>query len=205
MANAIRLAEQVTIQTDQLLKKPHQLKVVGKGRSAFVFKIESEDKVIKVFFPEFIHLAVQEAEIYRRLGNSPYFPTIFETGQNFIVMEYIEGYTFYDCLTKGIAITNEMIQKVDDALDHARSKGLNPSDIHLRNLILTVSGDVKVIDVVRFTQRKKCYQWDDLKEAHNRFYKNGLAKRKIPKYIIELVALFYKKVYAPIRLKNGGI
>ncbi|WLD92784.1 protein kinase family protein [Alkalihalobacillus sp. AL-G] len=204
MANAIQLAKEVTIQSNHLLNKPHQLKLVGKGRSAFVFKIESEDKVIKVFFPEFHHLAKQEAKIYRQLDDSVYFPKIYETGPNFIIMEYIEGHTFYECLNNGIPITTSMIKKVDKALNHARSKGLNPSDIHLRNLILTISGEVKVIDVVRFSQQKKCYQWDDLKEAHNRFYGRRLSKQKIPKYVIELVALFYKKVYAPFRVKRGG-
>ncbi|WP_257348874.1 protein kinase family protein [Pseudalkalibacillus decolorationis] len=206
MANAIQLAEQVTLQSNHLLKKPHQLKLIGKGRSAFVFKIESEAKVIKVFFPEFEHLADQEAKIYKQLGNSTYFPTIYETGPNFIIMDYIEGHTFYECLINGIPITKDMIERVDEALDHARSRGLNPSDIHLQNLILTTDGEVKVIDVVRFTQQKQCFQWDDLKDAHQKFYYGKrLSNRKIPKYVIQLVALFYKKLYAPFRVKRGSL
>ncbi|MDI5789968.1 hypothetical protein PO124_21010 [Bacillus licheniformis] len=47
-----------------------------------------------------------------------------------------------------------MICEVDRALNDARRKGLNPSDIHLRNLILTPSGTIKVIDVARFCRRK---------------------------------------------------
>ena len=36
----------------------------------------------------------------------------------------------------------------------ARQRGLNPSDIHLRNIFLTDRGEIKVIDVARFGQKK---------------------------------------------------
>ena len=87
-------------------------------------------------------------------------------------MEYIKGYTFYECLNKGIRIDDDMICEVDRALNDARRKGLNPSDIHLRNLILTPSGTIKVIDVARFLQTKECRQWDDLKQPIKPFTKS---------------------------------
>ncbi|MGP4078709.1 hypothetical protein ACTWQL_02260 [Pseudalkalibacillus sp. R45] len=194
-------AGQIIIQSDQVVQKPSEYTLVGKGRSAFVFKDERYNTAVKVFFTQFADLAKQEGEIYKRLSGSPFFPEIYDVGPDFIVMEYIEGHTFYECLQKGIPITDDMIDKVDEALDFARSKGLNPSDIHLRNLIFTTDGAVKVIDVVRFTQDKKCRQWDDLKRGYHRFYKR-LSLKKIPRGLIELIALYYKKVIVPLRSKE---
>jgi predicted Ser/Thr protein kinase len=194
------LTDQVFIQSNRLIQKPEEYTLIGKGRSAFVFKDERTNHAIKIFFTEFEHLAKQEADIYAKLSGSPYYPKVFEVGHNYIVMDFIQGYTFYECLQKGILITDDMVRKVDEALSSARSKGLNPSDIHLQNLILTSEGDVKVIDVVRFTQDKVCRQWDDLKEAHQHVYQKKYFFRRVPKLIIELVKFYYKRVVLPIRM-----
>lgn len=194
------LTDQVYIQSDRLIQKPEEYTLIGKGRSAFVFKDERTNHAIKVFFTEFEHLAKQEADIYAKLSGSPYYPKVFEVGHNYIVMEFIQGYTFYECLQRGILITDDMVRIVDEALSFARSKGLNPSDIHLQNLILTFEGEVKVIDVVRFTQDKVCRQWDDLKEAHKRYYQRKYFAKKIPRLFIELVKLYYKRVVQPLRM-----
>jgi len=124
---------------NKLIQKPDDLELIGKGRSAYVFKLteEGREMALKVFFPEFKNIAAREAEIYKKLSDSNYYPDIYETGPSYILMEYIKGYTFYECLNKGIPIDDDMICEVDRALNDAKRKGLNPSDIHLRNLILT--------------------------------------------------------------------
>ncbi|MCD2523236.1 protein kinase family protein, partial [Bacillus licheniformis] len=88
---------------------------------------------------------------------------------------------------------DDMICEVDRALNDARRKGLNPSDIHLRNLILTPSGTIKVIDVARFLQTKECRQWDDLKTAYQTLYKKSRFPQRLPKMWMELIAYLYKK------------
>ncbi|MGM7702741.1 hypothetical protein ACSVDE_13515 [Pseudalkalibacillus sp. Hm43] len=194
------LTNQVYIQSDRLIQKPEEYTLIGKGRSAFVFRDERTNHAVKIFFTEYEHLAKQEADIYAKLSGSPFYPKVYEAGHNYIEMEYIQGYTFYECLEKGICISDEMIEKVDEALEFARSKGLNPSDIHLQNLILTYDGEVKVIDVVRFTQDKACRQWDDLKEAHQRVYQKKLFMKRVPKFFIELVKFYYRRVVLPLRM-----
>ncbi|MED1122656.1 serine/threonine protein kinase [Bacillus atrophaeus] len=180
---------------DKLKEKPDELTLIGKGRSAYVFAFTdgNKQKALKVFFPEFQATALKEAKIYEKLSGSPYYPDIYETGDTFILMEYIKGYTFYNCLTKGISLNDGMIQQVEDALSEARAAGLNPSDIHLRNLILTKSGAVRVIDVARFNQSKTCTQWDDLKGAYNTLYKKPVFPKKIPAFWLEAIAFLYKK------------
>lgn len=155
MKSVFELVQDVKFKTTKVIHQPKEFTLVGRGRSAAVFRIGSENRAVKVFYPAFHHLAAKEAEVYRRLNNTFYFPAFLEEGANYIIVEYLSGVTFYDCLVKGLEITPRMVDGVDQALDFAKSKGLNPSDIHLGNIIFTNKKEIKIIDVVRFTQDKK--------------------------------------------------
>ncbi|WP_042347529.1 protein kinase domain-containing protein [Bacillus massiliigorillae] len=175
------------------------LEQIGTGRSACVFRIKNTNIVIKVFAPRFKHIALEEAEIYKKLAHIHYFPEIYETGRNYIVMDYIEGETLFDCLNKGIAIEEQQVHTIDEVLQLARQTGLNPSDIHLRNIIITSDNKVKLIDVARFKQTKKCEMWNDLKRAYFQYYLKPYFPRRIPKIILNIIAVLYKKEIIHIR------
>jgi serine/threonine protein kinase len=177
--------------------KDPSLAFIGAGRSAFVFKINETDKVLKVFFPAYEVMAKEEAEIYQLLSSTTYYPSLYESGQNYLVIDYIEGYTLFNCLEKGIPITSENINEIDLALKIARSRGLNPSDVHLRNIFLTPEGRIKMIDVARFRQTKSCSQWSDLKTAFFKLYNQKGFPKKIPALFLNLIALLYKKNLLP--------
>jgi len=186
-----------------LVKKHHMdLLLVGTGRSACVFKIKDTNKVIKVFPPAFAHIALQEAEIYQLLTNVSYFPKIYDTGANFIVMDYIEGNTLFMCLNKGIEITQNHIKKVDQILDEVRKLGLNPSDIHLRNIIITPENKIKMIDVARFKQKKHDTQWNDLKSAFYRYYQHPFFPKRLPEFILNAIAALYKKNLLVVKVEE---
>ncbi|HLO11014.1 MAG TPA: protein kinase family protein [Pseudoneobacillus sp.] len=201
MESFSELAESVkfTIKSTRVLlnDKDPNLELIGAGRSAFVFKIKSTNKVLKVFFPSHTRMAKEEAEIYKVLCDSHYYPKLFDYGKNYIVIDYIEGNTLFSCLEKGVPITNENILQIDEALTIAISKGLNPSDVHLRNIILTPEGSIKMIDVARFRQAKKCSQWNDLKAAFYKLYKHRIFPKKIPAFFLNLLAMLYKKNLLP--------
>ncbi|MGM7719980.1 protein kinase family protein [Metabacillus sp. Hm71] len=176
------------------IKQHHQdLKLIGTGRSACVFKIKDSEKVIKVFPPQFTHIAKEEIEIYQKIPHIPYFPAVYETGENFITMDFIKGNTLFSCLTKGIVIKERHIKEVDHILDLVRQAGLNPSDIHLRNIIITPDDHIKMIDVARFKQIKNCTQWRDLKNAYYRFYRHPLFPKKLPEGVLNGIAALYKR------------
>lgn len=177
--------------------KDPNLELIGVGRSAFAFKIKSTEKVIKVFFPQYVNIAIEEAEIYKILQGVPYYPALYESGKNYLVIDYIDGHTLFSCLEKGLPITNEHINEVDQALKLARKKGLNPSDVHLRNIFITTEGSIKMIDVARFRQTKKCGQWNDLKAAFYKIYDRHFFPKKIPTLLLNLIALLYKKKLLP--------
>lgn len=178
---------------NRLLHYDDSLKLVGTGRSAFVFRINNSSKAIKVFFPNYTYIAKEEADIYIALHDISYFPTVYDSGLNYIVMDFIEGRTLFECVNQGIPITAEHIKEIDAALLLASNRGLNPSDIHLRNIFITSSNDIKLIDVARFRQTKDCTQWSDLKSAYVLYYKKRYFPKKIPAPVMNTVAFFYKK------------
>ena len=192
------LAETVVIsKNNRLLSSDDALKLIGTGRSAFVFKIKSSNKVLKIFFPQFRHIAKEEAEIYQILQGIPYYPSIYESGSNYIVIDFIEGLTLFECLTHGKYISAAHIEEIDYALSLARRRGLNPSDIHLRNIIITTDGEIKLIDVARFRQTKHCTQWEDLKKAYRQVYRRRRFPKKVPPALLNIVAFLYKKELIP--------
>jgi predicted Ser/Thr protein kinase len=170
-----------------------QLTIAGSGRSAYVFKLKNTNKVLKVFYPPFEHLAKREAKIYDKLKGIPFFPVMHDSGENYIVIDFIEGSTLFECLVMGKHIEENVLEEVDHAILLAKNRGLNPSDIHLHNILITTDGQVKLIDLVRFEQDKHCTQWDDLKRGYHKFYKKRIFPKKLPSKFLLLIAYFYKR------------
>lgn len=171
----------------------HQdLELHGIGRSAAVFKIKDTQLVIKVFFPNYIHIATEEAVIYDALEGLEHFPRLYEVGFNYIVIDYIEGKTLFECLTEGIWIDSAYIAKVDSALIKARHLGLTPSDVHLRNIILTPEGYIYLIDLARFRQGQHIdHQWEDLKRMY-RLYRLRFVPKQYSKRLLNGIAYLYR-------------
>ncbi|UOR11774.1 serine/threonine protein kinase [Halobacillus amylolyticus] len=183
---------------DQVIEIPSELQLIGQGRSAAVFRVVGSMKAVKVFYSEQRDLAEKEGKIYEQLSNYVYYPQLIEVGEGYLVIEYLEGMTLYDCLVSGIPITPSMVDMVDEALNYARAKGLNPSDIHLRNIILTNDHKIKLIDVVRFTQEKECPHWPDLKRAYYAYYQRRFFPKRFPPFFIEMVIRLYRRRLLPI-------
>ncbi|KAA9020005.1 protein kinase family protein [Niallia endozanthoxylica] len=208
MKSYSELARSVTFSrrgSKTVLKEKHKdLEFAGAGRSAYVFKIKSTEKVIKVFFPPFTAIAKEEARIYRILQGVDYYPSLYDAGENYIVIDYLSGATFFDCLTNGKIIYPHHIQAVDHALLLAKQRGLNPSDIHLRNILLTSKDEIKLIDVARFGQKKDCHQWADLKKTFYQYYNKGLLPKKMPVWLLNRIADIYMKRWLPELTQLNG-
>ncbi|WP_025786365.1 serine/threonine protein kinase [Sporosarcina sp. D27] len=198
MNNYLELANSVVFnKKNRLISYDKSLKLIGTGRSAFVFKVKSLNIAIKVFFPDSTYIAKEEAEIYKTLQDISYFPYIYEAGVNYIVMDFIDGYTLFECMTHGKIITSDHIKEIDYALSLASDLGLNPSDIHLRNIFITSNDEIKLIDVARYRQLKDCRQWSNLKKAHRQFYSKRYFLKKVPIPFLNFVAFLYKKGLIP--------
>ncbi|WP_226580325.1 serine/threonine protein kinase [Halobacillus litoralis] len=198
MARIQQLVKEVQFNGVRPTHIPASFQLVGQGRSAAVFRLEHTNMAVKVFYPPYKDLADVEAAVYNKLNNHKFFPVFYEKGDGFLVMEYVEGITFYDCLIKGVPITEKMVLEVDAALEFAGSLGFNPSDTHLKNILLTSEGQVKVIDVVRFTQEFDCPHWRDLKKAYEAFYQRKYIPKRYPRFLIEFIIRLYRRRLLPI-------
>lgn len=139
--------EPVTVQGDT-----QGLHCIGIGTDAAVFLFqETPSFAFKVYTSEALTKKEIEASVYTKLHGSKYFAHYYGSGSNYLVISYEPGITLYDCLLQGKHIPKQVITDVENARDFVRTKGLNPRDIHLKNVLLQ-NGRGKVLDVSEYVK-----------------------------------------------------
>jgi serine/threonine protein kinase len=146
------------------------------------FKVYSDEKIYKI---------ARETEVYSKLGHSEYFPQFYGSGSNFLILSYEEGITLYDCLLKGIHIPEQVIDDVENARKFASEKGLNPRDIHLKNILLH-EGRAKILDVSEYMKPGNDKRWEYLKEGYYLYY-DIIDGKSLPHWMIETVRKWYNQ------------
>jgi len=149
---------------------------------AYAFKMYADDKIEKIQI---------EKKVYELLGDSPYFSTCFGSKDNYLVLRFEEGINLYDCLLQGVPIPKQIIKDIDDAREYVRQKGLNPRDIHLKNVLLQ-NGRAKIIDVSEYVQPGNDFRWEHLKKGYQRYY-HLIKGKPIPLKIIETIRKRYNQ------------
>jgi len=180
---------------------PAGWKCVGTGNYAAVFMHKTEpDLVVKIneLKDENLH---KEADIYRRLGKHPAYSYLVYEGKNYLVLKRLEGITLYNALAKGIRIPEKVIDDINEALEYARSRGLNPYDIHGKNVMMK-DGRGYVVDVSDFYKNGKDEKWEDFVKAYHTLYKKTLYKLpvKIPFKALDVIRHAYR-LYKKMRRK----
>ncbi|MCM3723252.1 serine/threonine protein kinase [Solibacillus isronensis] len=175
-----------------IIGEAENLKCVGIGTDAavfwsehtpaYAFKLYAKDKSAKVMVEE---------SVYRKLGNSPYFSTCFGSNDNCLVLSYEEGKTLFECILEGIHIPEQAINDVEEAREYARSKGLNPRDIHLKNILLQ-NGRAKIIDVSEYTMSGNDCRWEHLKKGYEQYY-HLIDGKSVPIGVVETVRKWYNR------------
>jgi len=149
------------------LPTPWQL--LGAGNYAAVFSHpDYPQQVVKVYAPGLAGFE-EETEVYRRLGTHPAFSECLYAGANFSILKRLHGTTLYDGVQQGLSIPEQVIQDIDLALDYARTQGLNPFDVHGRNVMMS-EGRGFVVDVSDFLHPGTCPKWRHLKQAYYWLY-----------------------------------
>ncbi len=173
-------------------KYSQKLECIGIGTDAAVFKQRYEPSfAFKVYAEDKLYKLEAEFLVYQKLGKSEWFPVLFGRGPNYIVISYEEGMTLYDCLRTGTHIPYRVLKDVEKARDYCLRKGLNPRDIHLKNILLQ-NGKAKLIDVSEYIHPGNDYRWNYLKQGYEEYY-DLIDGKKIPLWIIESVRLLYQQ------------
>jgi eukaryotic-like serine/threonine-protein kinase len=136
---------------------------IGSGGMAQVFRGQDttldRQVAIKILAPQFardpsfVERFRREAQAAARL-NHPNIVNVYDTGvdgdTNYIVMEYVEGRTLAEYLTRGGTLAPrkaaEIAEKVAEALAAAHAQGVIHRDIKPANIMVTRDGRVKVMD-----------------------------------------------------------
>ena len=172
---------------------PKPWKILGAGNYAAVFyHPEAANYAVKVYAPGRPGLE-EEAEVYRRLGQHPAFSECYYTGPNFLVLKRLRGVTFYDSMKRGILITEQAVQDIDNALQYARSRGLHPHDVHGKNVMIR-DGRGLIADISDFLKEEDCSMWEDYKTAYYHLYQ-PIATRwmfPVPRLVLEIVRKGYR-------------
>jgi len=165
---------------------------IGVGTDAAVFRfVDAPLYAFKVFSLDKLAKIEIEKEVYLQLGHSGYFPICYGSGLNFLVLSFEEGITLYDCLLEGIHIPEQVILDVDKARKHAFDNGLNPRDIHLKNILLH-DGGAKILDVSEYMKEGNDNRWEYLKEGYIDHY-HLIDGKAIPHWVVETVRKWYNQ------------
>ncbi|MFC4775172.1 serine/threonine protein kinase [Paenibacillus sp. GCM10023252] len=164
---------------------------IGIGTDAAVFTHPSTPGYAYKMYSE---LALEkkklESMVYERLQGIPYFPQCYGEGDRYLILSYEPGVTLHECLTEGIPVPDQVIHDVEEARTLVRSRGLNPRDIHLKNVLLQ-NGRGKVIDVSEYVQEGNDNRWSMLLWAHRNLYPYMLGK-KVPEWLLHAIKQGYR-------------
>jgi hypothetical protein len=169
-----------------------RLRCVGVGTDAavfqhldvpgYAFKLYAEDKASKIKIEE---------KVYNIIGDSPFFSTCYAAYDTFLVLSYEEGITLFDCILQGVHIPQQVVNDVEDARNYVRTQGLNPRDIHLKNILMQ-DGRAKIIDVSEYVLPGNDFRWEHLKKGYEEYY-HLIDGKAIPFWIVETVRKWYNQ------------
>ncbi len=149
---------------DQQIPGYQILEKLGAGAMATVFKARqvSLDRVVAVKVlpkkfmtdPQFVDRFYAEGRAAAKL-NHPNIVQAIDVGKagdfHYFVMEYVEGHTVYDHLTREGVYTEaealEIVIQIAEALRHAHDKGFMHRDVKPKNIMITQSGRAKLADM----------------------------------------------------------
>ncbi|CAM3521974.1 serine/threonine protein kinase [Paenibacillus lupini] len=169
------------------------LRCIGIGTDAAVFYYpDTPNYAYKVYSAQSLEKKDVEADIYKRLEGSSYFAQCYGAGSNYLVLSFEQGITLYDCLLQGVRVPEQVMQDVENAREFVRSQGLNPRDIHLKNVLLH-EGRGKVLDVSEYIKEGNDNRWEHLVWTYKHFYPL-INEVQVPLWILETITNWYNRI-----------
>lgn len=125
--------------------------LIGKGHQGAVYRV-SENQCVKIYGkPEH---AKQEKQVLLSSKKLPFIPKVFETGTNYIVMEYLTGPDLNTYLKKQSVLTEDITKRLLSILTTMKKSGFKQIDAPLRHIIITSKGFKLVDHVYSFTRQQ---------------------------------------------------
>jgi hypothetical protein len=184
---------------------PFPWKILGCGNYAAVFYHPDYPSYVVKIYGRDEHGLLEEKKVYERLGEHPGYSVCYYTEKRFLILKRIEGITLYDCVHKGVKIPESVIRDIDEALYYAEKRGLFPSDVHGKNIMVS-KGKGIIVDVSDFYKKVPCRKWKDLRKAYFKIYKPVFYRFpvRIPYFVLNMIRIGYR-YYRKLKLSiNKG-
>jgi predicted Ser/Thr protein kinase len=127
------------------VENPTSLPLIGRGLQGAVFLLP-DNRCVKIYARE------QEAERERMSlqlsSGSPIIPTIYETGKNYMIMEYFNGPTLFKYLSSLRLISTSITYEILYLLREIERLGFKKQDVLLQHIFITKYNRLKLIDHV---------------------------------------------------------
>ncbi|MFP5107846.1 kinase [Neobacillus sp. C211] len=130
----------------QVQTNPTDYPLIGKGLQGAVFKL-SEDRCVKIYSKQIYCL--REKKVLQQIGEkTAILPEVYESGENFIIMEYLAGPSLQEYLEKSKTISVDLTIEIINLIKELRSLQFMRIDFSLRHTIYDKNGKLKIIDHV---------------------------------------------------------
>ncbi|EOP90048.1 hypothetical protein IGM_02237 [Bacillus cereus HuB4-4] len=126
--------------------------LIGKGHQGAVYRV-SEDQCVKIYGKT--EHADQEKNVLLSSQHLPFIPKVFETGPNYILMEYLSGPNLNTFLKKQSVLSEDITRRLIYILKKMKKSGFKQIDAPLRHIIITSNGFKLVDHVYSFLREQK--------------------------------------------------
>ena len=121
-------------------------KLIGRGADGSVFQLTS-DRCVKVFGSE--QTKALELNALQVGQPSPVIPRLYEDGENYIIMEYVEGISLPQYLKKEKQLPESIVEKILAMLVELKKVGFDRCDTEVRHILFNEDMEIRVIDLKR--------------------------------------------------------
>ncbi|MEW4058820.1 kinase [Bacillus siamensis] len=117
--------------------------LIGNGKDGEVYRL-THNKCLKYFFE--IETCEKELAALQIGQGSPVIPKLYEYGDRYIVMEYVQGTSLARHIKTEKSISEKLAADILNMLDELKKIGFTRWDAEIRHILINEYGNLKVID-----------------------------------------------------------
>lgn len=158
------------------IDNPTSYKLIGQGAQGAVFQLSSK-RCVKIYLKK--EDVISEYNVLKKVNDakSPYFPKVYETGSNYIVMEYVKGPTLSQYLEKKKHMPRWLTKELVRMLREMKKLKLTRLDASPRHIFVVNDERLQVIDHVNSFKKHIPYPRQILEELESRKLKKDFLKQ----------------------------